>query len=134
MRDSTKIDVDLYSSWETRLYIHNCDNEDEHTELGKSTNGTPIYIDSRVYSSDIIIPLSDSEYHYFAGVAGSVKLILPGVASRKTVRVNHSTIFDMETGFKLNCRMGNIENSPSIQDIREIVKTLQWRSGELGSI
>lgn len=116
---------DLYKSWENRIFIHNCDNEEDHIYLGKSEIGTPISIDSRVFNSDIIIPLSDSEYHYFAGVAGSVKLILPGVSSRKTVRVNHSTIFDMETGFKVNCRMGNIKDSPSIQDSRKIVKTLQ---------
>lgn len=119
-----KILGELYELWENRIWVHDCDDIKKHENLGFSTQNTPIIIDKRVLSSSLIIPLSDSEYHYFAGVAGSVKLFVPGVSARKTVRVNHSSIFDLKTGFKLECRMGNIENNISIQDIREIVKIL----------
>ncbi|MHA2226927.1 MAG: lactate racemase domain-containing protein [Candidatus Hodarchaeales archaeon] len=115
---------DLYDSWEDRIWIHNCDNLENHQNLGFSSQNTPIMIDKRVLSSGLIIALSDSEYHYFAGVAGSVKLFVPGVSARKTVRVNHSRIFDMKTGFKYECRMGNIQDNISIQDIRDIVRIL----------
>ncbi|MHA2096515.1 MAG: lactate racemase domain-containing protein, partial [Candidatus Hodarchaeales archaeon] len=116
---------DLYPEWKDRIWVHNCDEDQNHIDLGFSDMKTPILIDKRIFGSDIIIPISDSEYHYFAGVAGSVKLIIPGVSGRKTVRVNHSRIFDLDTGFKQTCRMGNIEDNVSIQDIRNIVKTLQ---------
>lgn len=115
---------ELYEEWKDRLWVHDCDDLPNHEHLGFSSVGTPILIDKRVLSGCIIIPLSDSEYHYFAGVAGSVKLFVPGVSGRKTVRVNHSRIFDMNTGFKPECRMGNIRNNISIQDIREIVQIL----------
>lgn len=119
-----KILGDLYNGWKNRIWIHDCDDLENHEHLGFSSRETPIYIDKRVLSSSMIIPLSDSEYHYFAGVAGSVKLFVPGVSARKTVRVNHSKIFDLKTGFKSDCCMGNIENNVSIQDIREIVQIL----------
>lgn len=115
---------ELYEEWKDRLWVHDCDDLANHENLGFSSEGTPILIDKRVLSGSIIIPLSDSEYHYFAGVAGSVKLFVPGVSARRTVRVNHSRIFDMNTGFKPECRMGNIKNNISIQDIREIVHIL----------
>jgi len=120
----SKILGDLYDSWETRIWVHDCDDIENHVNLGFSEFKTPIFIDKRVFSSCIIIPLSDSEYHYFAGIAGSVKLFVPGVSARQTVRVNHSRIFDLETGFKTECRMGNIENNISMEDIRSIVKML----------
>lgn len=120
----------LYDSWEGRLWIHNCDDLEKHQNLGFSSQNTPIMIDKRVLSSSLIIPLSDSEYHYFAGVAGSVKLFVPGVSTRKTVRVNHSRIFEMNTGFKKECRMGNIKENISIQDIRDIVNILIEQHGQ----
>ncbi len=126
----THILDELYSEWKERLWLHDCDADNDHIDLGLSRAQTPIMVDKRVFNSDLIIPLSDSEYHYFAGVAGSVKLILPGVSSRKTVRVNHSKIFDLKSGFKQECRMGNIEGNVSIQDIREIVASIQKTHGK----
>jgi nickel-dependent lactate racemase len=115
----------LYSKWKDRIWLHDCDKDRNHINLGFSAASTPILIEKRVFDSDLIIPLSDCEYHYFAGVAGSVKLILPGISHRKTIRSNHSRIFDLNTGFKENCRMGNIDGNVSIQDIREIVTIIQ---------
>ncbi|MHA2497770.1 MAG: lactate racemase domain-containing protein [Candidatus Hodarchaeales archaeon] len=112
----------LYDLWKDRLWTHDCDDLATHVHLGISPNKTPILIDKRALESCLIIPLSDSEYHYFAGVAGSVKLFVPGISGRQTVRVNHSRIFDLETGFKTPCRMGNLEDNLCIQDIRNIVK------------
>ena len=117
----------LFEEWKNYLWIHDCDDINYHEYLGKSSLGTPILVDKRALESSIIIPLSDSEYHYFAGVAGSVKLFVPGVSARKTVRANHSRIFDIETGFQKECRMGNIEGNISISDIREIVYTLMHK-------
>jgi nickel-dependent lactate racemase len=120
----------LYSEWKDRVWLHDCDDLENHVDLGFSKANSPILLDKRVFTSDLIIPLSDCEYHYFAGVAGSVKLILPGVSGRKTIRTNHSRIFDLNTGFKNKCRMGNIDANVSIQDIREIVTIIQKKYGK----
>ncbi|NHJ01520.1 MAG: DUF2088 domain-containing protein [Candidatus Heimdallarchaeota archaeon] len=115
----------LFDRWKDKIWVHNCDDMINHIQMGFSSHETPIQIDKRALDSSIIIPLSDSEYHYFAGVAGSVKLFVPGVSSRNTVRVNHSRIFDMTTGFKSECRMGNIKENICIEDIRDIVLKLE---------
>ena len=57
---------------ERRLWLHDCDVDNNYIDLGFSTANTPILIEKRVYISDIIIPLSDCEYHYFA-VQGSLR-------------------------------------------------------------
>lgn len=50
--------------------IHKC--KENNVEAGE-VNGQKIKIDSEVFNSDIIIPLTDVENHYFAGVAGGPK-------------------------------------------------------------
>jgi len=112
--------TELYNEWKDSILIHDCDAGNKH--LGKSTMGTPIYIDERVLDSCLVIPLSDSEYHYFAGQAGTVKLFCPGVAGRETIRVNHPRMFDLEKGFVDGCRLGNTEGNPVIQDMIDIAE------------
>ncbi len=109
---------ELLADWNDNLLIHNCDDGNRH--LGKSTRGTPILIDERVLESSLVIPLSDSEYHYFAGQAGTVKLFCPGVAGRETIRVNHPRMFDLELGFNRGCSLGNCDGNPVIEDMIEI--------------
>ncbi|MHA2235576.1 MAG: lactate racemase domain-containing protein, partial [Candidatus Thorarchaeota archaeon] len=88
---------ELYSEWGTNVLTHDCDSGNTH--VGETSRGTPILIDQQVLDSSLLIPLSDSEYHYFAGQAGTVKLFCPGVAGRETIRVNHPRMFDLEKGF-----------------------------------
>ncbi|MFX0096010.1 MAG: lactate racemase domain-containing protein [Candidatus Hodarchaeota archaeon] len=117
----------LYDEWKERIWINDCDSQKLHQDLGFSPHKTPIKLDKRVLSACLRISLSDSEYHYFAGIAGSVKQFIPGCAARQTVQVNHSRIFDKDTGFKPDCRMGNIKDNVCIQDIREIIKMIKTK-------
>ncbi len=109
---------ELYAEWKDNVLIHDCDSGNKL--LGKTNRGTPIYIDERVMESCLVLPLSDSEYHYFAGQAGTVKLFCPGVAGRETIRVNHPRMFDLERGFVEGCRLGNCNGNPVIEDMIEI--------------
>lgn len=79
---------DQLEVWKDRIWLHDCDNVEMHQDLGLSEYKTPIKIDKRVLSACLRIALSDSEYHYFAGVAGSVKFFVPGSAARETIRHN----------------------------------------------
>ncbi len=115
----------IYSEWRKNVLIHDCDAGNRY--VGETSWGTPIYIDERVLDACLVIPLSDSEYHYFAGQAGTVKLFCPGVAGRETIRINHPRMFDLERGFKPECRLGNTEGNPVIQDMIEITKTMKER-------
>ncbi|MHA2356183.1 MAG: lactate racemase domain-containing protein, partial [Candidatus Thorarchaeota archaeon] len=65
----------LYDEWKDHVLIHDCDSG--NVDLGKTMKGAPILIDEQVLNASLLIPLSDSEYHYFAGQAGTVKLFCP---------------------------------------------------------
>lgn len=108
----------LYETWKDNVLTHNCDQGNRY--IGESSLGTPIYINEQVLESCLLIPVSDSEYHYFAGQAGTVKLACPGVAGRETIRINHPRMFDLEKGFIDACRLGNCVGNPVITDIIEI--------------
>ncbi|MFW9956679.1 MAG: lactate racemase domain-containing protein [Candidatus Odinarchaeota archaeon] len=115
----------LYEVWKNNVLAHDCDSGNEH--VGVTSRGTPILIDKKVLDSCLLIPLSDSEYHYFAGQAGTVKLFCPGVAGRETIRVNHPRMFDLEKGFHDGCRLGNCEGNPVIEDMIEITTKMKER-------
>jgi len=115
----------LYTIWKNNVLAHDCDKGNEH--VGVTSRGTPILIDKQVLDSALLIPLSDSEYHYFAGQAGTVKLFCPGVAGRETIRINHPRMFDLERGFHDSCRLGNCEGNPVIEDMIEITTKMKER-------
>ena len=116
---------DLYQEWKDNVLNHDCDAGNQH--VGDTSMGTPIFIDEQVLDACLLIPLSDSEYHYFAGQAGTVKLFCPGVAGRETIRVNHPRMFDLEKGFKPEVRLGNTEGNPVIQEMIEITNKMKER-------
>ncbi len=116
---------ELYAEWKDHVLAHDCDSG--NTNVGTTSRGTPILIDQQALDSCLLIPLSDSEYHYFAGQAGTVKLFCPGVAGRETIRVNHPRMFDLEKGFVEGCRLGNCEGNPVIQDMIEIAELMKKR-------
>ncbi|MFX1483517.1 MAG: lactate racemase domain-containing protein [Promethearchaeota archaeon] len=116
---------ELYKVWGNHVLTHDCDSG--NTKVGATSRGTPILIDQQVLDSCLLIPLSDSEYHYFAGQAGTVKLFCPGVAGRETIRVNHPRMFDLEKGFKEACRLGNTKDNPVIEDMIEITSIMKER-------
>ena len=111
---------EIYSSWKDLVLIHkqaeNC------TNIGTSSLGTPIEVDIDVLESGLVIAVSDSEYHYFAGVAGTVKSFFPGCAGKETIARNHPQMFDKDHGFKPECRLGNTKGNPVIQDMIEMAK------------
>jgi len=114
---------DIYKIWGNNVLNHNCDEGNKN--VGTTSRGTPILIDEQVLESCLLIPLSDSEYHYFAGQAGTVKLFCPGVAGRETIRINHPRMFDLEKGFHEDCRLGQCEGNPVIEDMIEVTQIMK---------
>ncbi|MFW9856883.1 MAG: lactate racemase domain-containing protein [Candidatus Thorarchaeota archaeon] len=110
----------IYAAWKDHVMIHkqaeNCRN------LGISTLGTPIWVNIDVLESGLIIAVTDSEYHYFAGVAGTVKQFFPGCAGKETIARNHPQMFDKVQGFKPECRLGNTAGNPVIQDMIQMAQ------------
>ncbi|MHA1211324.1 MAG: lactate racemase domain-containing protein [Candidatus Heimdallarchaeota archaeon] len=112
--------TEIWNNYKDHVLIHSCD--DGVVKLGTSSRGTPIYLNNEAWAACLIIPMTDSEYHYFAGVAGTVKQFFPGIAGRETISKNHPKAFSAETGFKAECKLGNTKGNPVIQDMKEMVQ------------
>jgi nickel-dependent lactate racemase len=65
----------------------------EHTYLGESPRGVPIWLDSRYVSADLKITTGLIEPHFMAGFSGGRKVICPGIAALETVKVWHGPDF-----------------------------------------
>jgi nickel-dependent lactate racemase len=76
-----------------RIENHHGQALDEHSYLGESPRGVPIWIDSRYASADLKITTGLIEPHLMAGFSGGRKLICPGLAALETVKVWHGPAF-----------------------------------------
>jgi len=114
---------DIFQEYKDQILIH--DDQNNLADLGVSSRNTPITINQDALNACILIPVTDSEYHYFAGVAGTVKQLFPGLAGRVTINTNHTQMFDNETGFKAACRLGNTDGNPVISDMKEMATIVQ---------
>ena len=72
-----------------RIENHHGQQRDEHTYLGQTPRGMPVWIDSRYVKADLKITTGLIEPHFMAGFSGGRKLICPGLAGLETVRVWH---------------------------------------------
>ncbi len=113
----------VFAEYADQILVH--DDQNNLQDLGQSSNNTPITINQDAFNACLLIPVTDSEYHYFAGIAGTVKQLFPGVAGRITTNTNHIQMFDKRFGFKTSCRLGNTDSNPVISDIKEMTEKVQ---------
>ncbi|MHA1883887.1 MAG: lactate racemase domain-containing protein [Promethearchaeota archaeon] len=58
--------------------------------LGKSSAGTPIYVNKTYLDADLKIAIGGVIPHTLAGFGGGAKIVLPGVCGIKTLAANHT--------------------------------------------
>ena len=99
----------VWPQWWDRTFPHH-DTEDLES-FGTMPDGTPIEINGRAARSEALISLSDLDYHYFAGVSGGPKHLVPGIAGRALTTADHLRMFG-EVGFAANVDMGILDGNP----------------------
>ena len=112
---------DLWPTWRDRIVMHH-DREDLE-RLGTMPDGTPVELNGRAARSELIVSLSDLDYHYFAGVSGGPKHLVPGIAGRALTTADHLRMFG-ELGFAPNVDMGILDGNPVYEYKRQAVRTI----------
>lgn len=76
-----------------RIENHHGTVKEEHTYLGTTPKGVPVWLDHRYLDADLKIATGLIEPHLMAGYSGGRKLICPGIAHLDTVKVWHGPDF-----------------------------------------
>ena len=71
---------------------HDCDSN--LVKMGSTRRGTPVWINKKVAEGDFILGIGGVGPHSLPGFRGGGKIILPGVAGRKSIGFNHGLITD----------------------------------------
>jgi lactate racemase len=99
------------------IVVHDC--EKDLTQAG-TVDGRPIMVNRVAFSADLVIPLTDVDNHYFAGVAGGPKSFCPGVCGREIITWEHLHMFD-DHGFAKNAALGILDGNPVYECKKRIV-------------
>ena len=78
--------------------INDCHAED-FVNLGDTSRGTPLFVNSAAVGHDVYVPISDMKAHYFAGYSNALKDFLPGICAFPTIEANHSMALDPKSTF-----------------------------------
>ncbi|MCK4444279.1 MAG: DUF2088 domain-containing protein [Thermoplasmata archaeon] len=120
---------EVWARHKDKVVVHSCK---ENLVSTGEIHGVPIEINKLAYDSEIIIPLTDMEYHYFAGVGGGPKQILPGISGEGIINFEHLKMFG-ELGFAENVGMGSVEGNPVFDHKIVIVEQILKKLAEKGT-
>ncbi|MFZ2948109.1 MAG: nickel-dependent lactate racemase [Desulfuromonadaceae bacterium] len=97
-----------------RVSDHECDDHDELSFIGTTSNGIRVSINRRAVDADHLILTGTIGFHYFAGFGGGRKSVLPGIASRKACMASHFAVLNPGEGSGKNplAVTGNLEGNP----------------------
>ncbi|MGM0642527.1 MAG: nickel-dependent lactate racemase [Thermodesulfobacteriota bacterium] len=101
-----------------RIIVHDARKDEDMVYLGKSSNGTPMYVNKEGADAHKIIIISSVEPHYFAGYTGGRKSFLPGIAGFETVERNHKLALNPAA------KALALEGNPVHEDMVDAIKTV----------
>jgi nickel-dependent lactate racemase len=73
-----------------KIFQNDANNQELHQYLGTTISGNEVLINKKVLDCDVKILTGFIEPHFFAGFSGGGKALIPGMASVKTIKYNHS--------------------------------------------
>lgn len=95
-----------------RIVLHDCD-QSPMEDLGTLPSGGRLILNRMAVEADLLVAEGFIEPHFFAGVSGGRKSVLPGVADRKTVLANHNGQFIASP----HARAGILDGNPMHEDM-----------------
>jgi len=109
-----------------KIHQHDSRNNEELSDLGVTSFGTPILIDSYVAEADKVIITGAVSLHPMAGFGGGRKAVMPGVSGHATIMHNHAIALAPKVGDGCNplCETGLLEGNPLHEDMVEVTKKL----------
>jgi nickel-dependent lactate racemase len=107
------------------IIIHDCMNAD-FVNMGTTSRGTPIFINSLAAGHDVYVAIADMKAHYFAGYSNALKDFLPGICGFDSIEANHAMALDPNSTFGLHPYHPNEEKrgSPLADDMREAMEII----------
>ncbi len=100
-----------------RVHAHDA-RRDEMVFLGTSSNGTEMHVNRLGVEAHKILIIGSVEPHYFAGYTGGRKAFLPGIASYKTIEMNHRLALSPDA------RALSLEGNPVHEDMVDALRTV----------
>jgi nickel-dependent lactate racemase len=105
--------VDLAAVHHERISSHDAGNTERLVSAGRTTRGTPVWMNRLLAEAQSVVLINSVEPHYFAGYTGGRKSLFPGLAGHKTVWANHK--LSLEAGSDHLMLRGN----PVHEDLEE---------------
>jgi len=135
---------ELYARFADQTFSHDPFTESELVFRGVTSRGTRVWFNRLVMDADKVIATGTVVLHYFGGLGGGRKSILPGVAGVETIAHNHALNLDKEED-RLNpdVRIGVLDGNPVAEDMLEgarmvdvafIVNTVLNRDGAIAGV
>lgn len=108
----------FYESLIHRVHSHDS-KRDRVVYLGKTRNGTEMWINEMAVDADGLVIITSVEPHYFAGYTGGRKSILPGIAGYETIEQNHRLAMRPEAQSLL------LDGNPVHEDMVDALKVME---------
>ena len=81
-----------------KIHAHDC-RSDQLSDLGETSQGTPIAANALADDADVFLVVSDVKVHYFGGYSNPLKYFVPGICAYETAEQNHSLTLDDRSVF-----------------------------------
>ena len=101
-------------------------------KVGTLEDGAVVEVNETAFNSEIVLPLNDLEFHYFAGIAGGPKQICPGISGADIIRTEHLKMFG-KLGFADKVESGSADGNPVFEYKRKVVGKFQDEMRKKGS-
>lgn len=108
-----------YDEFKDRIYVHDSKKDEDMVYLGKSVNGTEMWVNKLGVEAHKLVPIGSVEPHYFGGYTGGRKSFLPGIASYKTIEQNHKYALRPEADTL------RLKGNPVHEDMIDALKTIK---------